>query len=153
MPRKHVRPIPEPLLTIREVAGWLRIHTNTVRRLADSGALKTYRVGLRRDRRFSIREVERYLNWRAIEIPTHYNEDRLLSLQETSLRLGVHVNTLRRWADRDELRATRIGSLGERQFSEQEVERYLESRGSPDSRGRRDTSYAGDAPESSDRPG
>ena len=132
MPRKRVRTIPEPLLTIREVADWLRLDLKTVRRLANSGALATYRVGLRRDRRFSVRDVGEYLQTRPRHVPRRRKQDRSLSVQEASLRLGVHPNTLIHWANDGELRAERIGALGERRFSEQEVERYLESRRSPE---------------------
>ena len=131
MPRKNVRSVPDPLLTIREVADWLRINLPTVRRLADSGALRTYRIGLRGDRRFSVKDVEEYLQKQPRRNFRRRKEDRWLSVREASLRLGVHPNTLRRWANNGQLKAKRIGTLGERRFSEQEVERYLQSRRSP----------------------
>ena len=131
MPRKNVRPIPDQLLTIREVADRLNVNLWTLRRLTDSGRLRAYRVGVRSDRRYSVRDVDKYMTRDASENPERGNEGRLLSLQEASLRIGVHRNTLRRWADIGELKAERIGSLGERQFDEQQLERYLKSRRSP----------------------
>ena len=53
--------LPQDLLTIREVARLLRVHANTVRRWSDRGVLKAYRIGHRRDRRFSAMEVFDFL--------------------------------------------------------------------------------------------
>ena len=49
------------LMTVTEVAAWLKVHPNTVRRWSQRGLLKTYRIGARRDRRFDRTEVERLL--------------------------------------------------------------------------------------------
>jgi excisionase family DNA binding protein len=49
------------LLTVSEAAGLLSAHPNSVRRWADMGLLNTYRVGLRRDRRFRLKEVVSFL--------------------------------------------------------------------------------------------
>ena len=46
-----------PLLTVREVARLLHIHTNTVRRWSDRGILKAYHIGSRRDRRFRQEDI------------------------------------------------------------------------------------------------
>jgi excisionase family DNA binding protein len=47
---------------------------------------------------------------------------RLLSIGEASERLGIHINTLRRWADRGMVRTVRLPS-GYRRFEEEEIER------------------------------
>jgi len=49
------------LLTVRQVAGSLNIHPNTVRRWAANRLLRTFRVGPRGDRRFRRADVERLL--------------------------------------------------------------------------------------------
>ena len=49
------------LLTVSEVAAWLRVHPNTIRRWCERGIIKTYRIGPRRDRRFDRTEVEQLL--------------------------------------------------------------------------------------------
>ncbi len=41
-----------PMLTIREVAKLLHVHSNTARRWADSGIIRAYRISRRGDRRF-----------------------------------------------------------------------------------------------------
>ena len=49
------------LLTVAEVAAWLKVHPNTIRRWSERGIIKTYRIGPRRDRRFDRTEVEKLL--------------------------------------------------------------------------------------------
>jgi len=50
-----------PMLTIREVARLLNIHSNTVRRWSDRGIIKAYRITRRGDRRFRREDITRYL--------------------------------------------------------------------------------------------
>ena len=50
-----------PMLTVREVAELLHIHTNTVRRWSDQGVLRAYRIAHRGDRRFRREDVARFL--------------------------------------------------------------------------------------------
>ena len=49
------------LMTVTEVAAWLKVHPNTIRRWSERGIIKTYRIGPRRDRRFDRTEVEQLL--------------------------------------------------------------------------------------------
>lgn len=53
------------LLTVREVASYLSIHANTVRRWSDLGILEAYRIGPRRDRRFRREDILAFLPRRA----------------------------------------------------------------------------------------
>ena len=48
----------EPMLTTSEVARILNVHINTVRRWSNKGALKSYRIGSRGDRRFRMDDVD-----------------------------------------------------------------------------------------------
>ena len=58
----HVDGAIEPaLLTVKEVAAMLNCHPNTVRRWAQQGLLKTWRVGPRQDRRFPRDDVMEFL--------------------------------------------------------------------------------------------
>lgn len=50
-----------PMLTVREVARLLNIHTNTVRRWGDKGIFRTYRITKRGDRRFKREDIYRFL--------------------------------------------------------------------------------------------
>jgi excisionase family DNA binding protein len=50
-----------PLLTVREVARLLHIHSNTVRRWSDRGIIMSYRISRRGDRRFKRRDIARFL--------------------------------------------------------------------------------------------
>jgi excisionase family DNA binding protein len=50
---------PHPWLTTGEVSHLVNVHVNTVRRWANQGILKSYRVGPRGDRRFRRRDVNR----------------------------------------------------------------------------------------------
>ena len=49
------------MLTVREVARMLNVHVNTVRRWTNLGILKSFRVGLRGDRRFLKEDVDKFL--------------------------------------------------------------------------------------------
>ncbi len=48
----------EPMLTTSEVARILNVHINTVRRWSNQGAIKSYRIGSRGDRRFRKGDVD-----------------------------------------------------------------------------------------------
>lgn len=64
---KHDKPESE-MLTVGQVASYLNIHPNTVRRWAKRGFLDAYRIGPRNDRRFKLADVEELLlngQWRA----------------------------------------------------------------------------------------
>jgi excisionase family DNA binding protein len=51
-----------PMLTVREVARLLHIHSNTVRRWADQGLIKSYRITTRGDRRFRKEDINDFLS-------------------------------------------------------------------------------------------
>jgi excisionase family DNA binding protein len=50
------------MLTVREVARLLHIHSNTVRRWADQGLIKSYRITTRGDRRFRKEDINDFLS-------------------------------------------------------------------------------------------
>ena len=52
----------EPMLTVREVARLLNIHSNTVRRWSNRGILRAYRITSRGDRRFKREDIARFLS-------------------------------------------------------------------------------------------
>jgi len=49
------------MLTVREVARLFHIHPNTLRRWANDGRIKAYRITPRGDRRFKREEIVRFL--------------------------------------------------------------------------------------------
>ncbi len=51
-----------PMLTVRQVARLLHIHTNTVRRWSNQGILKAYHIGSRGDRRFRREDIDGFLS-------------------------------------------------------------------------------------------
>ncbi len=51
-----------PMLTVREVAELLHIHSNTLRRWADRGTIRAYRITSRGDRRFRQRDIAHFLD-------------------------------------------------------------------------------------------
>lgn len=55
------KPQSSPVLTVREVAQYLNIHVNTVRRWSDMGILRSYRIGPRGDRRFRWEDIAQFL--------------------------------------------------------------------------------------------
>ena len=50
-----------PMLTVSEVAKLLHVHSNTARRWANQGVIKTYCIGTRKDRRFKREDIDSYL--------------------------------------------------------------------------------------------
>ena len=50
-----------PMLTVREVAQLLHIHSNTVRRWSDRGIIRAYRITRRGDRRFKREDIAQFL--------------------------------------------------------------------------------------------
>jgi excisionase family DNA binding protein len=50
-----------PMLTVREVARLLHVHSNTARRWADAGIIHAYRISRRGDRRFRRADVLKFL--------------------------------------------------------------------------------------------
>ena len=50
-----------PMLTVREVAQLLHIHSNTVRRWSDRRIIRAYRITSRGDRRFRQKDIDRFL--------------------------------------------------------------------------------------------
>ncbi|MDD5082162.1 MAG: helix-turn-helix domain-containing protein [Dehalococcoidales bacterium] len=50
-----------PLLTVREVAQILHVHSNTVRRWSDQGMIRAYRITQRGDRRFHQEDIVHFL--------------------------------------------------------------------------------------------
>ncbi len=57
---RYPEDMPE-LMTVSEVAAWLKVHPNTIRRWAERGLINSYRIGPRCDRRFDRTEVEQLL--------------------------------------------------------------------------------------------
>ena len=51
----------EPLLTVREVARLLHVHSNTARRWSDQGLLRSYRISRRGDRRFRREDITHFV--------------------------------------------------------------------------------------------
>lgn len=52
---------PPQMLTVAEVAHLLHVHPNTVRLWSRIGVLKAYRIGNRRDYRFSPADIQTFL--------------------------------------------------------------------------------------------
>ncbi len=50
-----------PMLTVKEVARLLHVHSNTVRRMSDNGLIQTYRISPRGDRRFKREDIADFL--------------------------------------------------------------------------------------------
>ena len=50
-----------PMMTVKEVARLLHIHSNTVRRWSDRGIIRAYRITHRGDRRFRREDIARFL--------------------------------------------------------------------------------------------
>lgn len=55
-------PLANRMLTVSEVAHLLHVHPNTIRLWSKIGVIKAYRVGKRRDYRFSVTDVRAFLH-------------------------------------------------------------------------------------------
>ena len=64
-----------PMLTVREVARLLHIHSNTVRRWSNRGILRAYRITHRGDRRFRREDIARFL----AELNAHRGDEKKIS--------------------------------------------------------------------------
>ena len=51
----------DDMLTVSEVARLLHVHPNTLRRWSNNGRIKAYRINLRGDRRYRLRDIEDFL--------------------------------------------------------------------------------------------
>ncbi len=51
--------------------------------------------------------------------------ENMLTVREVASILHVHPNTLRRWADKGILDSTRITTRGDRRFTSQDIEQFL----------------------------
>jgi excisionase family DNA binding protein len=62
-----------PMMTTGDVARFLNVHINTVRRWSDHGVIRAYRIGPRGDRRFRRRDITGFVFDRkeATDEPTH----------------------------------------------------------------------------------
>ncbi len=76
-----------PMLTVREVARFLHVHSNTVRRWSDTGLIKSHRITHRGDRRFKQEDIVRFLTEMnksrdyPSEINSHINMDRIVPVE------------------------------------------------------------------------
>ena len=61
-----------PMLTVGEAAALLHIHTNTLRRWADRGYIRAYRIANRGDRRFRREDIARFLD----ELNANYGNEK-----------------------------------------------------------------------------
>lgn len=64
------------MLTVREVARLLHIHSNTVRRWSDRGIIRAYHITRRGDRRFRREDIACFL----AELNTNKGDERKVSL-------------------------------------------------------------------------
>ncbi|HEY92868.1 MAG TPA: helix-turn-helix domain-containing protein [Dehalococcoidia bacterium] len=60
--------------------------------------------------------------------------DTLLMPRNVARLLGIHVNTVRRWADRGFLKAYNIGPRGDRRFRQRDIESLLVAKSSASKR-------------------
>jgi excisionase family DNA binding protein len=60
-------PLTAGMLTVPEVAQLLHLHPNTVRNWSNSGFLKSYQLGHRHDRRFSLKDVNKLLKSKLVQ--------------------------------------------------------------------------------------
>ncbi len=52
-------------------------------------------------------------------------EDTTLTASQAAKLLNIHINTLRRWANRGILECYRVGPRGDRRFRQRDIERCI----------------------------
>jgi excisionase family DNA binding protein len=77
----------KPMLTVREVASLLNVHSNTVRRWSDRGILKAYRITHRGDRRFKRDDIINFLN----ELKSSDGDERQASLTRNDVLINQRI--------------------------------------------------------------
>ena len=69
----------DSLMTVREVAKLLSVHTNTVRRWSNRGILRGYRISTRGDRRFPRESITHFVT----ELHSNNGDERKASETDT----------------------------------------------------------------------
>jgi excisionase family DNA binding protein len=63
--------------------------------------------------------------WRLEAEAVFPKEPAMLTTGQAALSLGIHVNTVRRWAEKGKLRSYRFGNRGDRRFLKKDLEMFL----------------------------
>jgi len=61
-------------------------------------------------------------------MPNNREINPMLTVNEVARLLNVHINTVRRWSNRGNLRTHRIGSRGDRRFHREDIASFLSQR-------------------------
>lgn len=77
-----------PMLTVKEVARLLHIHSNTVRRWSDRGIIRAYRITRRGDRRFRREDIARFL----AELNATKGDEREASLNQRQAKSHTNID-------------------------------------------------------------
>ena len=77
-----------PMLTVKEVARLLHIHSNTVRRWSDRGIIRAYRITRRGDRRFRREDIARFL----AELNATKGDEREASLNQRQAKNPANID-------------------------------------------------------------
>ncbi len=77
-----------PMLTVREVARLLNVHSNTVRRWSDRGILKAYRITHRGDRRFRREDIISFLS----ELKASEGDERQASFNYNNVLMNHRIS-------------------------------------------------------------
>ena len=71
---KKARRGPRDLMAISQAAEYLAVHSNTLRNWANKGIIKSYRLGTRGDRRFSLDDLLGLLKSYGLEAPSDHDD-------------------------------------------------------------------------------
>ena len=85
-----------------------------------------HEVGLSGER---VRQIEKRISKPKKQQPQF---DNMLMPRDVANMLGVHVNTVRRWANKGVLEVYSVGPRGDRRFKQQDIENFLIKNPSPE---------------------
>jgi len=108
------------MVTVQELARLLYVHPNTVRHWSDEGLLRSYRIGPRRDRRFSWEDIRQFLQeWGKSTNPGNRHRGKVLIVVDDYLIQRLLKDVI----ERQDCEATSVES-GEKALEELEKQDF-----------------------------
>jgi excisionase family DNA binding protein len=127
-PCPHKKKSEKDMFTVQDLAKYLGVHPNSIRRWESTGILTSFRIGARRDRRFRKEDITKLAMSQNKKLSTTLEEKGTLSVNEVALYLGIDPVTVRKRQNIGNLPGFILGKRGIRRYLKEDVEKFkLES--------------------------